>query len=77
MGADHDDPDLWIDGGYIDGERIGLRHNTFVNPRDGNEDVGVFVLGERNRLIGNSFDGFAVPIWDESDNTVLPRPFQP
>jgi nitrous oxidase accessory protein NosD len=73
-----DDVTVWNDGVYIDGKNIGLRHNKISALRDDNGDIGVWVFGENNKLIGNDIVGFGdEPIWNGGENTKLPKPFVP
>jgi hypothetical protein len=69
---------IWNDGVYIDGDNIGLRHNTIRALRDGNGDAGVWIFGSNNKLIGNTFKGFGyAEIIDHGGETKRPKPFEP
>ena len=72
-----EDTNVWNDGVYIDGANIGLRHNNIRALREDNGDVGVWVLGSNNKLIGNFIEDFADPILDFAEGTKLPSPFDP
>ncbi len=74
-----DDPDVgvWNDGVFIEGDNNGLRQNTLINERADNGDVGVWVFGNRNKLIRNDITGWGFhDVHDGGEGTVRPRPFQ-